>query len=183
MTVESAAALLADGAASARPVLVVMGVSGSGKSTVGARLAERLGTRFIDADDLHPPANKEKMRRSEPLTDVDRQPWLEVVGRAAAAAAASGPAPVVACSALKRAYRDILRAEAPGAVVVHLEGDREYIRSRMAGRAHEYMPDDLLDSQFEVLEAPAADEAVIRVGLDASVDDIVARIIAALPAH
>lgn len=151
-----------------------MGVSGSGKSTTGAALAARLGTRFVDADDLHPAANKEKMGRGVPLVDDDRWPWLHLVG----AALAEEPAAVVACSALKVSYRDVLREHAPDAVFVLLEGSPELLGSRIAGRNHEYMPASLLTSQLELLE-PLGEAEGFAVPIDQSpeaiVDDIVAR--------
>jgi gluconokinase len=131
----------------------VMGVSGVGKTTVGSALAAKLGTPFIDADDLHPPANIAKMAAGIPLTDEDRWPWLETVARAA------GRQPsVVACSALRRRYRDYLLSLLPGAIFIHLEAGRQQIAERVTGRTHEYMPASLLDSQLATLEPLAADE-------------------------
>jgi gluconokinase len=131
--------------------VVIMGVSGCGKSSVGEGLAERLGIAYRDGDDLHPPANVEKMRAGVPLTDEDRWPWLDRV----AAVLATG------CSALRRAYRDRLRAGAGGSVqFIHLTGSRDLIAGRMAARTGHYMPPSLLDSQFAALEAPGPDEAL-----------------------
>ncbi|MFC9770159.1 MULTISPECIES: gluconokinase [unclassified Pseudarthrobacter] len=162
------------------PPLVVMGVSGCGKSTVGALLAGRLGVPFLDGDDYHPAANKEKMAAGIPLTDADREPWLARIGQllagqdlAARDAAGHGAgiagnydggtpvAPIVACSALKRSYRDLLRAAAPDVVFVHLSGSPETIAARMDARAHEFMPRTLLESQLATLEALEPDEAHI----------------------
>lgn len=151
-----------------RPI-VVMGVAGSGKTVVGQALAARLGRRFVDADDLHPAANVEKMRRGEPLNDDDRAPWLDTVG----ATLAEPSAPVVACSALKRAYRDRLRAAAPGLRFVHLHGDRALIADRMAAREDHFMPLSLLDDQLSTLEPLDDDEAAVVVRIDQPVDAIV----------
>ena len=148
-----------------RTPVVVMGVSGCGKSTVGRAIAHDFGAPFVDADDLHPTSNKEKMRRGEPLTDDDRWPWLDVVGeRMARLDEAEGPV-VVACSALRRAYRERLLAAAPDAVFVYLHGSRELLASRLAGRSHEFMPTTLLDSQLATLEVPGADERAVTVDI------------------
>lgn len=156
---------------------VIMGVSGCGKTSVGQALAARLGIGFVDADDLHPPANVAKMRAGVPLTDADRAPWLDRV-----AAVLHDRAPVVvACSALRRAYRDRLRAGAGGPVTfVHLSGDRALIAARMAARHGHYMPPALLDSQLATLEPPTADEA-LTMGIDEDPDCIAAAILSALP--
>lgn len=153
------------------PLLVVMGVSGSGKSTVGAALAQRLGVPFEDADDLHPPANIAKMSAGIPLDDDDRHPWLETIG--AWLAAHDGHGGVVSCSALKRAYRDQLRAHAARAVFVHLHGTREVIARRQASRPGHFMPASLLDSQFDTLEPLGDDEAGVVIDVDQTVDAIV----------
>ena len=135
--------------------LVVMGVSGCGKTTLGAALAARLGAGFVDADDLHPPANRAKMARGEALTDGDRAPWLDLV-----AGVLRNRAPVVvACSALRRAYRDRLR-EAGEVRFLHLAAPREVIAARLAARQGHFMPASLLDSQYATLEPPGPDEAV-----------------------
>lgn len=156
--------------------IVVMGVAGCGKSTVGAALGTRLGLPFIDGDALHPPQNIAKMTRGEPLTDEDRQPWLRAVG----AALRDAPA-IVGCSALKRAYRDLIRAEAGAPVVfVHLAGTQEVIAARMRARKNHFMPPALLASQFATLEPPGPDEAAITVDLDRPVEDVVAEVLSAL---
>lgn len=137
--------------------IVIMGVSGCGKSSVGEGLAERLGIPYRDGDDLHPPANVEKMRAGIPLTDADRWPWLDRV----AATLRDGAPVIVGCSALRRAYRDRLRAGAGGPLrFIHLTGDRDLIAGRMSGRTGHYMPPSLLDSQFAALEPPGPDEAL-----------------------
>jgi len=157
-------------------IVVVMGVSGSGKSTVGAALARALGWPFLDADDFHPPQNVAKMAAGTPLTDDDRWPWLDrTVDALRIAIAAQGNA-VLACSALRHAYR--VRLGRAGAIrFVHLRGDSATIAQRLATRQHRYMPASLLASQFATLEAP--DDA-IDVDVRASVDAQVAAIIAAL---
>jgi gluconokinase len=153
------------------PRIVVMGVSGCGKTAVGEALAAATGARFIDGDSLHPLANIAKMSRGEPLDDVDRWPWLGAVGKALA----TPPGPtIVGCSALKRAYRDSIRAAAGGTVTfVHLAGSRSLIAARMGARAGHFMPLSLLDSQFATLEAPSADEDAITVDIDRPLADIV----------
>jgi gluconokinase len=150
--------------------IVVMGVSGSGKSTVGAALAGRLGVSYEDADDLHPQANIDKMTRGEALDDTDRYPWLERIGEWLAQHADGG---VVACSALKRKYRDQLRQHHPQVEFLYLEGSPDLIRRRQASRPGHFMPASLLHSQFETLEPLAPDESGVTVSVDASVDEIV----------
>ncbi|TFB96692.1 gluconokinase [Cryobacterium sp. MDB1-18-2] len=132
-----------------------MGVSGVGKSTVGAALADRLGLPFVDADDLHPAANKNLMSQGIPLTDEDRWPWLALVGAALAQAPAGM---VIACSALKRAYRDLIRSTCPDTRFVLLDADRDLVASRLKARAGHFMPPTLLDSQLAILEPLASDE-------------------------
>lgn len=135
-----------------------MGVSGSGKSTVGRMLAEALSLPFADADDFHPPANIAKMRAGTPLTDEDRWPWLDALGAWLAAQPAGG---VVACSALKRAYRDRLRAALPGLRLLFLHGDPALIAARQAARPGHFMPPALMASQFATLEPPAPEEGAV----------------------
>jgi gluconokinase len=146
-------------------------VSGCGKTEVGRRLAQRLNARFIDADDLHPPSNVEKMRAGIPLDDADRAPWLALLNARLREAVAAGESVVLACSALKQRYRDALAAGLPGLHFVHLAGSRELIAERLAARRHRYMPPTLLDSQFAALEPPA-NAIVIDIAqpLDAVVD-------------
>ena len=140
------------------PLVVIMGVSGSGKSTVGALLAERLGVPFADADELHPPENVAKMSAGQPLDDRDRWPWLAAVGDVLAVA--SGTGLVIACSALKRSYRDAIRDRAPETVFAYLHGDRELLGERLGMRVGHFMPGSLLDSQLATLEVPGDDEGV-----------------------
>ncbi len=152
------------------PRVVVMGVSASGKSSVGEALAQRLGVEFVDADDLHPPANVAKMAAGVPLQDEDRWPWLD----AAARRLASAPAGIVlACSALKRAYRDRLRALAPDVVFVHLTGDPDLLAARSRARSGHLMPPSLLDSQWATLEALDATEAGFALDFASPVAELV----------
>jgi carbohydrate kinase (thermoresistant glucokinase family) len=152
-----------------------MGVSGSGKSTVGAALARALSVPFVDADALHPEANRLKMAAGVPLDDADRAPWLDAV-----AVQLSGGSVVVACSALKRAYRDRLRESAPELALVFLDGTAAQLGPRLAGRAHEYMPVTLLASQLATLEPPADDEHPIRLDVSRPVDELVANAVTRL---
>ncbi|WP_240930573.1 gluconokinase [Isoptericola sp. BMS4] len=144
--------------------IVVMGVAGCGKSTVGSLLAARLGLRFVDADDLHPPANVAKMSAGTPLTDDDRRPWLARVGDTLGTGADAGARVVVACSALRRSYRDALRDRAGGDVAfVHLDGERDLLARRIAARPGHFMPPALLDSQLATLESLGRDETGLLV--------------------
>lgn len=164
------------------PVLVVMGVSGSGKSTVAALLAERLGLPFADGDDFHAPESVARMRAGHPLDDRARAPWLARIGAWIDARRAAGEGGVVACSALRRAYRQALTGGRAGLRVVYLEGDRDLIRDRIAARTGHFMPAALLDSQFAALEPPGADEDPITVGIEEGPDAIVAAVVARLGA-
>ncbi|MFE5291831.1 gluconokinase [Isoptericola sp. NPDC056618] len=159
--------------------VVVMGVAGCGKSTVGGLLAARIGLQFVDADDLHPPSNVAKMSAGTPLTDDDRLPWLARVAEVLRAGAEAGSPVVMACSALRRSYRDALRDGAGGGVLfVHLHGDRGLLARRIAARADHFMPPALLDSQLATLEQLGADETgvVVDVGrpADRAVDVVAA---------
>jgi len=136
-------------------VIIVMGVTGSGKTTMGQRLAETLGWQFHDADDFHPPANKTKMHAGIPLTDEDRWPWLRAMRAVIEEALAGNVGTVVTCSALKRAYRDVLSGGLPNVHYVHLTGDADVLATRLAGRRGHFMNPALLDSQLATLEAPA----------------------------
>ena len=142
------------------PVVVVMGVSGSGKSTMARLLAGALGVDFAEGDDFHSAANVAKMRSGTPLSDADRQTWLEILARRMGEARRRGAGLVLSCSALKRSYRDLLRAAVPDMQLVHLRGDFETVQSRLAARTAHYMPSSLLQSQFADLEVPGHDEGV-----------------------
>jgi gluconokinase len=150
--------------------IVVMGVSGSGKSTVGAALAQRLRVPFADADDFHPPANIAKMSAGHPLDDDDRLPWLEAIGEWLAEHSAGG---VMSCSALKRKYRDQLRRHCPDVEFVHLAGTPEVIGRRQASRPGHFMPASLLASQFHTLEPLQPDERGTTIDVDQNIDSIV----------
>lgn len=161
-------------------VIVVMGVSGCGKSTIAARLAERLGWQLAEADAFHSPGNVAKMRSGIPLTDADREPWLDAIARWIDAARAAGRPGVVACSALKRRYRDRLIGARPDVRLVYLKGEYELVARRMAARAGHYMPLTLLRSQFETLEEPAPDEHAVVIGIEPGPGEMVEAILAGL---
>ncbi|WP_419994430.1 gluconokinase [Streptomyces boninensis] len=159
-------------------VAVVMGVSGTGKSTVGALLAGRLGVPYAEADEFHSEANIAKMAAGHPLDDADRAPWLDAIGAWAHEHAATGG--VVSCSALKRAYRDRLRAAEPHLFFVHLTGDRDLIADRLAGRTDHFMPMSLLDSQLAALEPLQDDEPGVVIPVDAPPEALTERAVTAL---
>jgi gluconokinase len=161
-------------------IIVVMGVSGSGKSTIAAMLAMRIGWTYEDADWFHPPANVEKMHSGKPLTDEDRWPWLRAIAVWIDDTRRAGKHGVIACSALKRAYRDILAGNRRDVRIVYLKGERELIARRMALRHGHFMPPSLLDSQFATLQEPGEDEHPIVVTIDARPREIVNVIIAKL---
>jgi gluconokinase len=144
-------------------LVLVMGVSGAGKSTIGTLLAQRLAVPFADADAFHPPANIAKMSAGAPLTDADRWPWLDAIGAWLDARAATGG--VVTCSALKRVYRNRLVGARPAVRLLHLEGDAALIGARQAARPDHFMPASLMASQFATLEAPGPDERVITLSV------------------
>jgi gluconokinase len=161
--------------------VVVMGVSGCGKSTVAEGIAAALGLACIDGDDLHTPENVAKMRGGTPLTDEDRWPWLDRIGARLCEPDRASNGVVVACSALRRAYRDRLRQAAPGTRFVYLHGTPDLIRARMQARRNHYMPPGLLDSQLRTLEPPTADEpGILAVDIDGEAGDVVASALAAL---
>lgn len=161
--------------------LVVMGVSGSGKTTVAELIAKQLGWPFMEGDRLHPPANVEKMRQGIPLTDEDRAPWLDRIGEELQRWDAEGRSGVMTCSALKRAYRDRIRSARPDVRFVYLKGSLALIAARVAARHHEYMPASLLRSQFDTLEEPTPDEAgVVTVDAGGSPETEAAAAIATL---
>ena len=167
-------------ASSAVAVVIVMGVSGSGKSTVGALLASRLRWEFEDADWFHPPANVDKMHRGIPLTDEDRSPWLAAIAGWIDNTRRSGGHAVIACSALKRRYRDVLIGSRTGVRLVYLKGDETLIARRIATRHEHFMPQSLLHSQFDALEEPGADENPVVISIEPEPREIVAQILTAL---
>jgi len=164
-----------------RPIAVVMGVSGSGKTTVGQELAARLGVPYADADGFHPPANIAKMSAGVPLDDTDRAPWLRAIAGWLADHRATGA--VVSCSALKRRYRDVLRAPVGHLPFLHLDGDPAVVAQRVAGRPGHFMPASLVASQFADLEPLGPDEEGMVADLAAPVDDVVASFTAYLSDH
>lgn len=153
-------------------IVVLMGVSGSGKTTIGTLLAQRTGTTFADADDYHPEANKKKMASGQPLNDKDREPWLETLNGVLRGWYESGKGGVLACSALKATYRETLTSGMPSGTVkfVLLDGSRELIAERLAARHHEFMNAKLLDSQFATLEVP---HEAIQIENDRTPDEVV----------
>ena len=161
-------------------VLVLMGVSGSGKTTVARIIAERLRWPFEEGDALHPPANVAKMAAGHPLTDEDRAPWLAKVADWVDARLDAGESGVITCSALKRKYRELIDRRGERVEFVYLHGSRELIATRLATRQGHFMPSSLLDSQFAALEEPAADEPVIRVEIGAAPESVAADVLAAL---
>jgi len=153
-----------------------MGVSGSGKTTVAKRLAAAERWSMLEGDSFHPPANVAKMAAGHPLTDEDRWPWLRAIAAAIDADLARGESAVVACSALRRAYRDILIGGRKDVRLVYLKGSKALIAERMKARKHHFMPPALLDSQFATLEEPGPDENPITVSIDGAPDEIAGRI-------
>ena len=161
-------------------ILIVMGVSGSGKSTIAGALANRLGWTFAEGDDFHPPANIAKMHSGHPLDDGDRIPWLESIATWIDASLAAGKSGIVTCSALKHLYRDLLAKGRPEVLFVYLKGSMETVSEHLAGRVGHFMPASLLPTQFDVLEEPAADECFFAVDASSPVPDIVAEVVAYL---
>jgi gluconokinase len=161
-------------------VILVMGVSGSGKTTVGAMLAGQLGWKYAEADSFHPPANIEKMAAGHPLTDEDRRPWLAAISKWIDDTIAAGEPAVVTCSALKRTYRDQLGAGRPQVQMVYLKGDRDLIATRLAARQGHFFTAEMLDSQFADLEEPTAEEGALVVSIAGTPKEIVEDILAAL---
>lgn len=161
-------------------ILIVGGVSGSGKTTVGAMLAGRMGWRFADADDFHPEANVVKMRSGIPLTDEDRIPWLRAIAAWMDDRIAAGESAVVACSALKRSYRDLLLDGRADAMMVLLDVPRAELERRLASRHGHFFPERLLDSQLATLELPAPDEAVVTLPVAGSIGETADRVLAAV---
>lgn len=166
------------------PILVIMGVAGCGKSTIGGTLAAHLDWPYQEGDDFHPPANVAKMRAGKPLDDADRQPWLAAIARWMDAQTEARRPGVIGCSALKRRYRDFLREAHPQVWFVYLRVSRETLQHRVRARHHEYMPASLLDSQLATLEEPASDEPrCITLGARGNVELTVEAALHALAAH
>lgn len=159
-------------------MIVVMGVAGCGKSSVGEALAERLGWPILEGDAFHPQSNKDKMAGGTPLTDADRWPWLDEIAAEMRRRDAAGENAVVACSALKRAYRDRLRRGASDVRFVHLTGSRAVHESRIRSRTGHFMPASMLDSQLATLEAPGGDETAIAVDIDQPLTSMVGQVLA-----
>jgi gluconokinase len=160
--------------------LIVMGVSGSGKSTIGERLAQRIAWRYEDGDKFHPASNVAKMSAGHPLTDDDRWPWLRAIAEEIDRVCGAGEHAVIACSALKRAYREVLVHGRDDVRIVFLVGTQELIANRLAERKGHFMPPGLLASQFKTLEPPEANENPVTVSIDASVEIIVDNIVSQL---
>jgi gluconokinase len=158
-------------------VALMMGVSGSGKTTIAQRVAEREGWRLVEGDDFHPPENVAKMKSGTPLTDEDRWPWLRAIAAEIDAIRARGESAVVTSSALKRAYRAILVGDRIDVVLVYLQGSKELIARRMAARKGHFMPPALLDSQFATLEEPGDDEHPVVVSIEPTPDEIVGDVV------
>ena len=156
---------------------VVMGVAGAGKSTVGAALAHALGREFVEGDAYHPASNVQRMAAGIPLTDADRAPWLEALAARLRAAEEVGAGLVMACSALKRSYREVLRAGADGITFIYLHGDRGLLAGRLAQRRDHFMPPSLLDSQLAALEPPASDEDAWAYDISLAPREIVAAVV------
>lgn len=161
-------------------MVVIMGVAGSGKTTVGTLLSRHTGWAFVDADTLHPPENVAKMRAGIPLTDADRWPWLERVAAWIRERRATGADGIVACSALKRAYRDFLRRADPKLYLVYLRGERTLIDARLGSRTHHFFPQSLVSSQFADLEEPQPDEHPITIYIGQPMPRIIEEILVAL---
>lgn len=157
--------------------LILMGVSGSGKSTIGKALAARIGWRFEDADSFHPASNVAKMSAGHPLTDEDRWPWLRAIADEIDRVSAAGERIVIGCSALKRVYRDLLVHGRHDVRIVYLEGSQALIAGRLGQRKDHFMPASLLTSQFKTLEPPTPDEQAVTVSIDAPVESIVSEIL------
>ncbi|MFZ4289714.1 gluconokinase [Variovorax sp. HJSM1_2] len=165
-----------------RPILVVMGVSGCGKSTVGAALAQALDLPYLEGDDFHSAENVARMAAGTPLTDADRQGWLGILAQRLALAAQQNQGLVLSCSALKQRYRDMLRQGAPNLGLVYLHGDRAVLMQRMSSRGKHYMPSSLLDSQLQTLEPPGPEEGALAFSVERPVAEIVSVVLAAVAA-
>ncbi|KLT65239.1 gluconokinase [Pedobacter sp. BMA] len=158
--------------------IILMGVSGSGKTAVGRALAPAVHAEFIDGDNIHSQRNVDKMAAGIPLTDGDRLDWLNLIAKVGRDHAAAGTNCIIACSALKKAYRDLLRVENPTIHFIYLEGTFELIHERISKRSHQYMPSSLLKSQFDTLEKPGLEEEdVLVVSIDQPIDKIITKIV------
>jgi gluconokinase len=164
-------------------IAVMMGVSGSGKTTIARGVAEREGWRLVEGDNFHPPANVAKMHAGVPLTDEDRWPWLRAIAQEIDAMGARGESAVVACSALKHAYRNVLIGDRKDVLLVYLQGSKELIAGRLAARRGHFMPAALLDSQFDTLEEPGEDEHPIVVSIAPSPEGIIDDVVRKLKEH
>ena len=163
-------------------VVVIMGVSGSGKTTIAKRVAADLGWAFQEGDVLHPASNVAKMAAGYPLTDEDRAPWLAIIAKWIDDKLVAGENGLITCSALKRSYREQIGNGKPGVQIVYLRGDRATLDAHVSGRHHEFMPVSLLDSQLATLEEPTPDEHVIEVDVGGTVDHTVAEVVRQLDA-
>lgn len=161
-------------------IVVVMGVSGSGKTTIATGIAAATGWEFAEGDDFHPAANVEKMQGGIPLTDDDRWPWLVTIGAWISAKEAAGESAVVTCSALRRAYRDLLREGRPQVSFLHLVASEDLVADRISRRVDHYMAGSLLDSQYHALEPLEPDEPGVRVPVDGTASEVLRRALAAL---
>lgn len=161
-------------------VILLMGVAGSGKTTIGHALGDKLGWPYADADEFHPPSNVAKMSAGHPLTDEDRKPWLAAIAAHIDAVRAKGSHAIVSCSALKRIYRDVIAGGRPDVRLVLLDGSKDEIFARMSARKDHFMPLALLDSQFATLERPTADERAIFVPIAGKPEEIASAVVAAL---
>jgi carbohydrate kinase (thermoresistant glucokinase family) len=164
-------------------VLVIMGVSGCGKTTIAKLLSGELGWDYRDGDEFHPKANVEKMHSGTPLTDEDRWPWLKAIAAWIDGKRQTGKHGIVTCSALKKSYRDILIGSRTDVALIYLKGDKELIAARLSKRKGHFMPKGLLDSQFQALEEPGPDEHPITVSIEPTPEEIAATILKALQSH
>lgn len=163
---------------------VLMGVSSTGKSSVGAATARQLDAKFIDGDDLHPRANITKMADGQPLNDDDRAPWLVRINDVAFSLVQKNETGLIVCSALRKQYRDRIRQDNENLIFIHLQGSYELVKERMKARKGHFMPESLLKSQFETLEVPGEDEPdVVPVSIEGSIDEVVARCVAVINEH
>lgn len=161
-------------------ILIIMGVSGAGKTTIAERLAERLGCDFLEGDAFHPPSNVAKMRTGTPLEDADRWPWLATIAKAIDQRLLDNQTAIITCSALKRSYRDILRADSLRTRLIFLQGDHATLQAHVDARDHDFMPPSLLKSQLATLEPPTPDEMPICVNIDQPIEKCIDQIVQAI---